>query len=76
MSKSKFKAVKKADAPVTAEQTTPVVTAPSVAPASGRTIVQIARELKITPQNARRVARKQRVRSRPQRERTALGTVA
>jgi hypothetical protein len=50
---SKFKPNKKATVPVA-----PVVTAPSIAPASGRTIVDIARELKITPQNARRVARK------------------
>jgi hypothetical protein len=58
MSKSKFKAVKKASAteqaaPVATERTTPVV----ATPASGRTIVQIAKELKITPQNARRLAR-------------------
>jgi hypothetical protein len=58
MSKSKFKAVEKATsdaqvetAPVETpvEQTTPV--------ASGRTIVAIAKELKITPVNARRLAR-------------------
>lgn len=51
MSKSKNNAKTKT-APVD-----PVVTAPSIAPASGRTVVDIARELKITPQNARRVAR-------------------
>jgi L-aminopeptidase/D-esterase-like protein len=58
MSKSKFKAVKKASA---TEQAAPVATteqAPPIAPvASGRTIVAIAKELKITPQNARRLAR-------------------
>jgi hypothetical protein len=48
---SKFKAKTKT-APVA-----PVVTAPPVAPASGRTIVAIAKELRITPQNARRLAR-------------------
>jgi hypothetical protein len=50
---SKFKPNKKATAPVA----TPVVTAPSVAPASGRTIVDIAKELKIRPSAARRIAR-------------------
>jgi hypothetical protein len=56
---SKFKARKMNATPVEA---TPVVTpAPTpVAPvvASGRTVVDIAKELKITPQNARRIARK------------------
>lgn len=58
MSKSKKSAKNPATveqtAPVTAtpvEQTTPVIT-------SGRTIVEIAKELRITSQNARRVARK------------------
>jgi hypothetical protein len=52
---SKFKAKTKT-APVVA---TPVVAAPPVAPVAtqGKTIVAIARELKITPQNARRLAR-------------------
>jgi L-aminopeptidase/D-esterase-like protein len=54
---SKFKARSKKTAPVE----TPVATeqtAPPVAPVtSGRTIVAIAKELKITPQNARRLAR-------------------
>jgi predicted transcriptional regulator len=65
---SKFKArSKKTATPVATEQTTeqtapatPVVASPvaPVATSTGRTIVDIARELKITPQNARRVARK------------------
>jgi hypothetical protein len=42
-----------------AKKTAPVatVTPPSIAPVVGRTIVDIARELKLTPQNARRLAR-------------------
>jgi hypothetical protein len=51
---SKYNAKKKT-APV--EQATPVVTAPSVAPVVGRTIVDIAKELKIRPSAARRIAR-------------------
>jgi hypothetical protein len=60
---SKFKARKKNATPVTTDAPAPVVTQPTPAPtpapvASGRTIVAIAKELKITPQNARRIARK------------------
>jgi predicted transcriptional regulator len=50
---SKFKARSKKAAPVVATKNAPVAVAEV-----GRTIVDIARELKITPQNARRVARK------------------
>jgi hypothetical protein len=52
---SKFTGKKKSPKfvePVTAEAPTPKVEA------SGRTIVEIAKELKLTPQNARRLARK------------------
>ena len=52
MSKSKSKKV----APVATKQAAPVATPAPVE--TGRTIVVIARELKITPRNARRVARK------------------
>jgi hypothetical protein len=44
-------------APVSTEQTTPVVTTPVAPVTSGKTIVAIAKELKITPVNARRLAR-------------------
>jgi predicted transcriptional regulator len=42
----------------TVTKVAPVTTPAPVASETGRTIVEIARELKVTPQNARRVARK------------------
>ena len=56
---SKFKARSKKAAPVEqATPVTPVATTPATPVETGRTIVAIAKELKITPQNARRIARK------------------